>query len=204
MNYNKNTDVNETEFDDLKPFYEITDACTIIELIGVPVILSRYHDNFDYLYKHTVDVAGLCWNNLNKHGEKLQHTMIQFKTNIDDTVVYELPLNRFMMSLVFIKPVIDYINDINIEDFILKTFLSKKLRNKIQKKIVEVLMSHLKQKHGLIDSQRVDAHNLLNCPYNTFKSEPCYIGSYITTCDSTFHITKIGKLPPIKWLLSVP
>lgn len=69
---------------------------------------------------------------------------------------------------------------------------------------IEIIISHLKQKHGLIDSQRVDAHNLLNCPYNTFKSEPCYIGSYITTCDSTFHITKIGKLPPIKWLLSVP
>ena len=159
MNYNKNTDVNETEFDDLKPFYEITDACTIIELIGVPVILSRYHDNFDYLYKHTVDVAGLCWNNLNKHGEKLQHTMIQFKTNIDDTVVYELPLNRFMMSLVFIKPVIDYINDINIEDFILKTFLSKKLRNKIQKKIVEVLMSY---GHTLKEIQKIMARMALD------------------------------------------
>ena len=39
MNYNIDTDVNETVFDDLKPFQEITDAETIKELMGEPVIL---------------------------------------------------------------------------------------------------------------------------------------------------------------------
>lgn len=69
---------------------------------------------------------------------------------------------------------------------------------------IEIIISHLKQKHGLIDPQEVNVCNSINCPHNTFKSEPCYIDSNITTCDGTFHITKVGKLPPIKWLLSAP
>lgn len=69
---------------------------------------------------------------------------------------------------------------------------------------IEIIISHLKQKHGLIDPQEVNVCNSINCPHNTFKYKPCRIDSNITTCDGTFHITKVGKLPPIKWLLSAP
>lgn len=142
MNYNIATDVNETEFEDLKQYHEITESKQIIDALGDTVILNRFKHNFGYLLNRTVDVAALCWNNRDDRGNKLQHTLIKFKVDIDQKVVWSLPLNRFMMSLVFIRPVIDYIDDISIEDYILKDFLSKKGREKIQDKIVETLTSY--------------------------------------------------------------
>lgn len=142
MNYNIDTDVNETEFDDLKQYYEITDANQIIEALGDVVILDRFKHNIDYLLTRTVDVASLCWGNKDEHGEKLQHTLIKFTVHTDDKVIRTLPLNRFMMSLVFLKPVIDYLDNINIDDFILTDYMSKKTRIKIQDKIVETLTSY--------------------------------------------------------------
>ena len=142
MNYNIDTDVNETEFDDLKQYYEITDANQIIEALGDVVILDRFKHNIDYLLTRTVDVASLCWGNKDEHGEKLQHTLIKFTVHTDDKVIRTLPLNRFMMSLVFLKPVIAYHDNINIDDFILTDYMSKKTRIKIQDKIVETLTSY--------------------------------------------------------------
>lgn len=142
MNYNIDTDVNETEFDDLKQYYEITDANQIIEALGDVVILDRFKHNIDYLLTRTVDVASLCWGNKDEHGEKLQHALIKFTVHTDDKVIRTLPLNRFMMSLVFLKPVIDYLDNINIDDFILTDYMSKKTRIKIQDKIVETLTSY--------------------------------------------------------------
>lgn len=142
MNYNIDTDVNETEFDDLKQYYEITDANQIIEALGDVVILDRFKHNIDYLLTRTVDIASLCWGNKDEHGEKLQHTLIKFTVHTDDKVIRTLPLNRFMMSLVFLKPVIDYLDNINIDDFILTDYMSKKTRIKIQDKIVETLTSY--------------------------------------------------------------
>lgn len=142
MNYNIDTDVNETEFDDLKQYYEITDANQIIEALGDVVILDRFKHNIDYLLTRTVDVASLCWGNKDEHGEKLQHTLIKFTVHTDDKVIRTLPLNRFMMSLVFLKPVIDYLDNISIDDFILTDYMSKKTRIKIQDKIVETLTSY--------------------------------------------------------------
>lgn len=142
MNYNIATDVNETEFDDLKQYNEITDPQQIIDALGDVVILNRFKNNIDYLLNRTVDVAVLCWGNKDEHGVPLQHTLIKFKVDLNDRVVRSLPLNRFMLSLVFLRPVIDYIDDIQIDDFILNDFLSKKMRVKIQDKIVEVLTSY--------------------------------------------------------------
>ena len=142
MNYNIATDVNETEFDDLKQYNEITDPQQIIDALGDVVILNRFKNNIDYLLNRTIDVAVLCWGNKDEHGVPLQHTLIKFKVDLNDRVVRSLPLNRFMLSLVFLRPVIDYIDDIQIDDFILNDFLSKKMRVKIQDKIVEVLTSY--------------------------------------------------------------
>jgi hypothetical protein len=42
MNYNTDTDVNETTFDDLKQYQEITDPELVKELVGSPVILDHF------------------------------------------------------------------------------------------------------------------------------------------------------------------
>ena len=134
--------MNESRFDDLREIQEITDPNMITELLGDVIILNRYKKNFDYLYDRTVDVAGMCWNNKDERGNKLQHTLIKFKVDINDTETHVLTLNRFMISLVFIRPIIQYIDNVNIDDFILNTYLSKKLRGQIQNKIVDTLMSY--------------------------------------------------------------
>lgn len=142
INYNIATDVNESQFDDLRELYDIKTKEQILDFIGETVIIDRFAHDFDYLYNRVVDVASLCWNNRDENGEKLQHTFIKFKKNVDDGITYELPLNRFMMSLVFIRPVLEYIEFIDLNDFLLQGFLSKKGRKKIQDKIVETLTSY--------------------------------------------------------------
>ena len=137
MNFNKDTEVNESTFDDIRVYQEITDADTIYALLGDMIVLDRYKNNFDYLYDRVVDVAALCWSNLDDRGNKLQHTPIRFKVSVDDNVTYVLMLNRFMLSLAFIRPIIQYINEVNIEDFILTDFLSEKMRVDIQNRLVD-------------------------------------------------------------------
>jgi len=141
INYNIDTDTNESEFKDLRKFHEITTKEQITECIGDIIILDRYAKNYDYLYNRIVDVAVLCWNNRDENGEKLQHSFVKFKKNIDSIETYELPLNRFMISLAFLRTVIDYLEYIDINDYILKNYLSKKSKSVLQDKIVETLTS---------------------------------------------------------------
>jgi hypothetical protein len=142
INYNIDTEVNESTFDDLRELNEITTSDQIHEFLGDVVIIDRFKQNYDYLYERTVDVAGLCWNNRDDKDEKLQHTFIKFKKMYEDKQVYELPLNRFMMSLVFIRPILPYLEYIDIDDYLVATPMSKKMRGKIQDKIVETLSSY--------------------------------------------------------------
>lgn len=142
MNYNIDTEVNESTFEDLRELTEITSSEQIHDLLGDPILLDRYVHNYNYLYERVVDIAALCWNNKDEEGNKLQYTFIKFKKSLEDPVTYELPLNRFMMSLVFLRTVIDYLEYIDINDFILQKFLSKKDRCKIQDKIVETLTGY--------------------------------------------------------------
>ena len=159
MNYNTDTEVNESEFEDIRAYYEITDAKTIYDLLGDIIILDRYKDNFEYLYDRVVDVAALCWSNLDDRGNKLQHTPIKFKVNIDDNVTHVLMLNRFMLSLAFIKPIVPYIDDVNIDDYILTDFLSENMRVNIQNRLVKTLMSY---GHPIKDVQRILARMSLD------------------------------------------
>lgn len=142
INYNIATDVNETTFEDLKDLQEITSVEQIHKALGDVILLDRFAKNFDYLYNKVVDVAALCWHNRGEDGRKLQFTFIKFKKSLEDDVTYELPLNRFMMSLVFIRTVIDYLEYIDLNDYLLKDFMSKKTRCKIQDKIVETLTGY--------------------------------------------------------------
>jgi hypothetical protein len=147
INYNINTEVNESTFDDLKELQEITTVDQIHHALGDVILLDRFAKNFEYLYNRVVDVASLCWGNKDEKGNKLQHTFIKFKKSLEADITYELPLNRFMMRLVFLRPVIPYLEYINIDDFILTDFMSKKTRVKIQDKIVETLASYGKTIH---------------------------------------------------------
>lgn len=157
MNCNTNTDVNETVFEDLKKYQEITDAETICDLMGEPVILNRYkgEKEFDYLFEHTVDIAALCWGNKDDRGNKLQKTPIRFKIDVDDTVVRVLPLNKFMISLAFLRAVIRYIDDLNIDDFIITgPYLTEKDREGIHNRTAKTLMSY---GHPTKDIERIIA-----------------------------------------------
>ena len=164
MNYNTDTEVNESEFDDIRVYQEITDEQTIHDLLGDIIILDRYKSNFDYLYNRVVDVAALCWSNLNDRGDKLQHTLIKFKRTIDDEVTHVLMLNRFMLSLAFIRPIVSYVDEVNIDDFILTDFLSEKMRVNIQNRLVKTLMSYghsIKEVQTILARMSLDLKELL-------------------------------------------
>lgn len=142
INFNTNANENESEFEDLQGLYEISDKNDITKYLGDVVILDRFKHNFDYLIKRTVDVASLCWGNVDENGEKLQKTPIKFKKSLESDVTYSIQLNRFMVSLVFIKCVIQYIDFIDLDDYILSSFLTEKCRGKIQDRITETLTSY--------------------------------------------------------------
>lgn len=137
----KTNEVLDSQFEDLR-IYEITEAKQITEFLGETIILNRYKDNFQYLYDRVVDVASLCWNNIDtKFKNKLQHTQVIFKIDVHDSVEYCLPLNRFMTSLAFIKPIIQFIDDVNLNDFLVHSAMSQKDREKLQKNVDGVLKS---------------------------------------------------------------
>lgn len=164
MNYNTDTDVNESQFDDLRELYEITEESQIHEFLDDPIILDRYVDNFDYLYDRVVDVAVLCWNNPGVHSDKLQHTLIKFKVTVDDVETKALPLNRFMTSLVFIRTILPYIHDVDINQFLLDDFMSSKKRGQIQDNIVNVLVSYgkgIKEVQTIMARMSLDLKELL-------------------------------------------
>lgn len=143
FNYNTATDVAETEIPELKGIQEITDAKDILELLGDVIILNRYKDEsaFEYLIKKVVDIAALCWNNKTDDGQKLQHTLIPYKIDIDDKETRMTTLNKFMMNLVFLEPLMKYIDDIDIDDYIITDdFLTSKRRGVIHNNTAKTLM----------------------------------------------------------------
>lgn len=185
INFNIDTDVNESRFEDIAALYEITDKNQIYDLLGETVILDRFKHDFDYLYERVVDVASLCWNNFDENNEKLQHTFIKFKKSIDDNVTYKLTLNKFMMSLVFLRPVMDYLEYIDINDYLIQGFLSKKGRNKIQDKIVETLISFgktLAQRNVIMARVTLDLKQLLinfsEADMQVFTAENLFLDHY--------------------------
>ena len=143
MNFNTDTDVNESVFEDIRQYQTIDTPDVVYQLLGDIIILDRYTDPdmYDQLYNRVVDVAGCCWNIPNGN-DVMQHTPIHFKVSVDDTVTMALPLNRFMMSMTFIRTVLPYLHAIDINDFILHKFMSEKDREHIQDNIVHVLRGH--------------------------------------------------------------
>lgn len=146
FNFNTDTDVNESEFEDLAVYQEITDVETVKELIGVPVVLDRHIHDFDSLMRRIVDIAALCWKiHDDEINDTLEHYMVPFKVDAEDEVVYTMPLNGFMFFLVFINPIIEYVRDIKITDFMFDCPLIEKERNRVISEIIKVMISFGKQ-----------------------------------------------------------
>ena len=158
FNYNINTEVNESEFDDLRCIDEITDKEQLLEFIGVPVILNRHKHDFETFMRRVVDIAGMCWSNPDGEGDVLEHTRIDFKADVDDAVTYSLPLNAFMFFLVFINPIINYVNDIELEDFIFEPPLIEKETKMLINKVRHVLQQF---GHPMPEIYETTARNIL-------------------------------------------
>lgn len=158
FNYNINTEVNESEFDDLRCIDEITDKEQLLEFIGVPVILNRHKHDFETFMRRVVDIAGMCWSNPDGAGDVLEHTRIDFKADVDDAVTYSLPLNAFMFFLVFINPIINYVNDIELEDFIFEPPLIEKETKMLINKVRHVLQQF---GHPMPEIYETTARNIL-------------------------------------------
>lgn len=136
------TDPKYELFEDLAELDEITTREQVVELIGEPIVLERYVTRFDDLFNRVVGVAELCWGNKDENGEKLQRTLIKIKKTIEDNdtdETYVTQLNRLLYTLSFLRPIIQFLEYVNIEDFILRKFMSEKDRREIEKKIVRVL-----------------------------------------------------------------
>ena len=148
MNFNTMTNVNESRFDDIRQYQEITSPDTIYELLGDVIILDRYRQKqfYDELYERVVDVAVCCWNihvnPADENSDVLQHTPIRFKVNIDDVQTLAIPLNRFMMSMTFIRTILPYLDRVDLNDFILHKFMAEKDRVDIQNNIVKLLRGY--------------------------------------------------------------
>lgn len=137
-------------FDDLQQIVntdgEITNSKQIHELIGDPIIIDRYKGNFDFLFNRLVGIAELCWGLIDPDtNDKLQRTPIKIKHSVEDndtTDVHVIPLNRLLFSLSFLRPLMPYIEEINLDDFLLRRFLSQKDRQVYQDMIVRILQQH--------------------------------------------------------------
>lgn len=128
-------------FDDLNALDEVTTPEQIHELLGDIIYLDRYVANYDYLFNRVVGVAELCWSNLDENGQKLQKTMIKIKKRFEDPdeTIRILPLNRMMMSLTFLRPIAQYLDEIDIDEFLLDSHMTSSRRETIQNNIVRVL-----------------------------------------------------------------
>ena len=122
---------------------EITSADKIHELIGDPINIDRYKGNFDFLFNRLVGIGELCWGLIDPNTkDKLQRTPIKIRHDVDNnetTEMYVIPLNRLLMSLSFLRPLMPYIEDINIDDFLLRRYLSQKDRQNYLDMIVQLL-----------------------------------------------------------------
>lgn len=158
FNYNIDTEVNESEFDDLREMDEITDVDQLLELIGVPVILNRHISDIETFMRRVVDIAVMCWSNDDGNGDTLEHTRISFKVSVESVVTYSLPLNAFMFFLIFINPIIKYVEEIKIEDFIFEPPLIEKETIAIINRIMRVLRQFM---HPMSEIYEVTANVLL-------------------------------------------
>lgn len=152
MRLNYDCEHNESEFEDLKGMDTIEDVETLEEKLGCPIILNRYPgDKFSMLQQRIVDIAAMCWGFRDRKGRPLQKHPVTFKCDADDDTTYTLPLNRFMFSLGFIKPIVKWIEFVDINDFLVIEALTDARRKEIVKNIVSTLASYGYSREEMLD-----------------------------------------------------
>lgn len=133
----------ESEFEDLKGIDTIETVELLEEKIGGMIILNRYPgDKFSMLQQRITDITADCWGFKDNEGNLLHKYPVKFKCDVDDEIVYTLPLNRFMFSLAFIKPIVKWIEYVNINDFLVIEALTDNRRKVIINNIRETLASY--------------------------------------------------------------
>lgn len=136
---------NVSRFPDLIEYPEITDEETLRDLIGDLIIISHYTtETIDDLFERLIDIGVRCWGFPNEKdpGTKLQQILIKIKQSDDSPETYAIQFNRFILSLAYIKPIIPYLSEVCLKDFMLETYHTDKQSFKFQERIVGVLRSH--------------------------------------------------------------
>lgn len=185
LNFNTDTDKNESLFEDIAQFNEITDVKTINELIGDIIILDRYGDMED-LFARIVDICTCCWN-IEYDRDVLQHTPVKFKNTYDSDIVYSLPLNKFMLSLPFIKAAHEYIEYIDIDKLIIHgDKMDEKMRGIMQDNLVNILKKYgntLKEINEIIANVSLDIKELLiiftQADMRVYSAESLFLDQYM-------------------------
>ncbi len=133
---------NVSRFPDLVEYPEITDEETLRDLVGEPVVISQYQSTIDDLFERLIDIGVRCWNIRNEDGVKLQETVIKVKRDEEDPKTYAIPFNRLMLSVAYIIPVIQYLKEIDLNDFLLKGPHRDVDSYRLQDQILAILKSH--------------------------------------------------------------
>lgn len=143
MRLNYDCEHNESEFEDLKCMDTIESVELLDKLIDGPIVLNRYPDSkFTMLQQRICDITVMCWGFKDEDGNPLHKHMVQFKCDADDAITYELPLNRFMFSLAFIKPIVKWIEFIDINDFLITEALTDKRRKQLVHNVSATLANY--------------------------------------------------------------
>lgn len=141
LNFNTDTDRNESLFEEIAKYDEITTPEIITEILGEVIILDRFGD-MDRLFEMVVDTCVCCWN-IEYEGDVLQHTPVKFKNTFESDIEYVLPLNKFMLSLPFIKAVHQYIEFIDLDKLIIHgDKMTEKMRCTMQNNLVDYLKKY--------------------------------------------------------------
>ena len=133
---------NVSRFPDLVEYPEITDEETLRELIGEPVVISQFVNTIHDLFERFIDIGVRCWNIRNTDGSKLQEIPIKVKQSEEDPKTYIIPFNRLIVSISYIIPVIKHLDEINLEDFLLKGPHKDKDSFRLQSQIDGLLSAH--------------------------------------------------------------
>jgi hypothetical protein len=130
---------NISRFKDLEMYPEITDEKTLRELVGEPVILENYVDNINDLFDRLIDIGVRCWNIRVDDYTKLQQILIKVKRSVDSHETYSIQFNRLIFSVAYLIPVIKFLDDIDLETFLLGGIHTQKECEKRQDIISDVL-----------------------------------------------------------------
>ena len=138
LRFNINTDVNESEFEDIAQYYEITEQQVIYDLLGEIIILNRY-DDLDMLFRRIVDVATCCWNiHYGKNNDDIDIIVIDIMMpNMDGYTAYkEIKKIKNIPTIILSARSDEYDKlmgfDLGIDDYMTKPFSPRELIARIK------------------------------------------------------------------------